>query len=225
MSSASQSPTHKRKTYVMKSTSEDWFVTLEVNGTKPRFKIDSGSQVNTIPRKDYQLLKIKPGLKPHRKRLTTYNGTSIPVLGKCAVQILYKNNTYDVPIIIADTDASPILGLKTSFPQFWGTRDISKVSPYYNGSKYKTLTLNPPRKVPFALKQRLKYELQRMTQLDIIIPVNISTDWVSSRVEIEKSNGNLRVCLDPQNLNKAIEREHHRLLTATDIFQEMAGAL
>ena len=65
--------------------SEDSLVTLEVNGTKTRLKIDSGSQVNIIPKKDYQLLKNKPGLK-----LTAYNDTSIPVLGKYAVQIPHK---------------------------------------------------------------------------------------------------------------------------------------
>ena len=72
------------------STPEDWFVTLKANGTKTRFKIDSGSQVNIILKKDYQLLKNKPGLKPTRIRLTVYNGTSNPVLGKSAVQIPHK---------------------------------------------------------------------------------------------------------------------------------------
>ena len=48
-----QSTTYKQKTYKINSTSEDWFVTLEVNGTKTSFKIDSGNQVNIIPKKDY----------------------------------------------------------------------------------------------------------------------------------------------------------------------------
>ena len=96
----------------MNSTSEDWFVALEVNSIKTKLKIDSGSQVNIIPKKDYQLRKNKPELKPTNTKLKAYNGTAIPVLGKCAVQIPYKNKTY-VPIIVADTDASPILELKT----------------------------------------------------------------------------------------------------------------
>ena len=90
--------------------SEDWFVTL--NGTKTGFKINSDSQVNIIPKKDYQLLKNKSGLNPTRTLLTAYKDTSIPVQEKCAVQIPHKNKTYDVPIIVADTDVSPILGLK-----------------------------------------------------------------------------------------------------------------
>ena len=109
-----QSPTHKQKMYGVNSSSKDWFVTLEVNGTKTRFKIDSASQVNIISRKDYHLLKNKPGLKPTHPRLTAYNSTSITVRGTCAVQISHKTNTYNVPIIVADTDASPILELKTN---------------------------------------------------------------------------------------------------------------
>ena len=50
-----------------------------------------------------------------------YNGTSILVLGKCGVQIPNKNNIYDVPIIVVDTNASPVLGLVlicTSYKEF-----------------------------------------------------------------------------------------------------------
>ena len=106
--------TTQTKIYEVNSTSEDWFVTLVVNGTKTRFKNGSGSQVDIIPKKEYQLLKNKTGLKRTRTRLTAYNGTFIPALGKCAVQILQKNITFDVPRIVADTDTSSILGLKTS---------------------------------------------------------------------------------------------------------------
>ena len=49
-----------------------------------------------------------------------------------------------------------------------------------------------------------------MTQLDIIVPVNEPTDWISSIVVVEKPNIKLRVCLDPQNLNKASKRKHNQ---------------
>ena len=66
--------------------------------------------------------------------------------------------------------------------------------------------INPPCKVPFAFKKKLKQELQRMTQLDIIAHVNEPTDWVLSLVAVENPNSTLWVCLDLQNLNKAIKR-------------------
>ena len=83
-------------------------------------------------------------------------------------------------------------------------------------------TINEPRKLPFALKQRLKQDLQRMIQLDIIGPVNKPTVWVSFLVSLEKPNGNLRICLDTRNLNKAINTELYEQLG--QIFQEMVRA-
>ncbi len=41
---------------------------------------------------------------------------------------------------------------------------------------------------------------------------------------MSKPNGDLRICLDPRPLNKAIKRQHHRLPTAEEILSEMAGA-
>ena len=41
-----------------------------------------------------------------------------------------------------------------------------------------------------------------MTQLDIIVPVNQPTNWVSFLVVLEKPNGILHVCLDPRNQGK-----------------------
>ena len=60
--------------------------------------------------------------------------------------------------------------------------------------------INPPRKVLFALKKKLKQELQRKTHFNIFVSENEPTIWVSSLVVLEKPNGTLRVCLDPRNL-------------------------
>ena len=55
----------------------------------------------------------------------------------------------------------------------------------------------PPRKVPFALKDRLKKELDHMEKMGIIEKVEKSTDRVNALVAVEKPNGKLRICLDP----------------------------
>ena len=39
-----------------------------------------------------------------------------------------------------------------------------------------------------------------------------------------KPNGEVRVCLDPSNVNKAIIREHHKPMTVEEIAHELAGA-
>ena len=50
------------------------------------------------------------------------------------------------------------------------------------------------------------------------------TPWVSSVTFPRKPNGDVRICLDPSNLNKAIIREHHKPMTVEEIANELAGA-
>ena len=87
-----------------------------------------------------------------------------------------------------------------------------------------TPTISPARRVPIALRDNLRSELERMIKFDVIEPVREPTEWVNPLVTVEKPNGKLRVCLDPRDLNKAIKRQHYKLPTAEELFSEMTGA-
>ena len=63
-----------------------------------------------------------------------------------------------------------------------------------------------------------------MVEQDVIERVTEPTDWVSSLVVVEKSNGKLRVCLDPRNLNKEIKCPHYTMPTLEDAVSKMADA-
>ncbi len=63
---------------------------------------------------------------------------------------------------------------------------------------------HPPRKLPIPLKEMLHTELHRLVKMGIIKPVHHS----NSLVAVEKSNGKIRILLDPNDLNKAIKRLH-----------------
>ena len=84
--------------------------------------------------------------------------------------------------------------------------------------------VHPPRRVPIALHAKLKAELDRMESLGVIDRVTELTDWVNSLVVVQKPNGQIRVCFDPKDLNKAIKRHHYQLPTAEDILSRMSGA-
>ncbi|XP_061727723.1 uncharacterized protein K02A2.6-like [Cydia pomonella] len=80
------------------------------------------------------------------------------------------------------------------------------------------------RKIPIKLRPRLREELDRLHELGIIEPVDEPTDWVSSIVLVEKPDGKLRLCIDPQNLNKAIKRSHFQLPTLDEVTANLSGA-
>ncbi|GBL81459.1 hypothetical protein AVEN_143732-1 [Araneus ventricosus] len=64
--------------------------------------------------------------------------------------------------------------------------------------------IHPPRRVPQALQPKLKETLDKLEKEKIVSKVNRPTDRVQSLVIVEKPNGNLRLCLDPRDLNKII---------------------
>ena len=81
-----------------------------------------------------------------------------------------------------------------------------------------------PRRVPVALRDRLKATLDDMTRDDIIEAVEKPTAWISSMVVITKKDSKLRICLDPKDLNRAIRRENYQLPTTEDIATRLHGA-
>ena len=65
-----------------------------------------------------------------------------------------------------------------------------------------TPVIHAPRKVLASLRDKLKKELDQMEADGIIEKVDEPTEWVNSMVIVEKKTGELRICLDPKDLNK-----------------------
>ena len=84
--------------------------------------------------------------------------------------------------------------------------------------------MHPPRRVPEALRGPLKKELDSLVEQGIIARVEQPTNWVNSLVCVTKSNGDLRICLDPKDLNRAIKRPHHFTPTLDDVLSKLNGA-
>lgn len=62
--------------------------------------------------------------------------------------------------------------------------------------------------VPIEIRGRL----EKMEDKLIITKDTEPTLWVNSLVKFEKLNGELRLCLDPKDLNKVIQHDYHQLL-------------
>ena len=83
--------------------------------------------------------------------------------------------------------------------------------------------IHAPRRVPVSLKDKLKSELDRLETENIIAKVVEPTKWVSSLVIVETPN-KLRICLDPQDLNKALQRSHYPIPTIEEILPDLKNA-
>ena len=84
--------------------------------------------------------------------------------------------------------------------------------------------IHPPRRVPLALQEKLRKTLNDLVNKKVITPVVTPTDWVSSLVITEKKNKELRLYLDPKDLNKSIKRSHYPLPTFEEIVPDLKEA-
>ena len=83
--------------------------------------------------------------------------------------------------------------------------------------------VHAPRHVPAALRPKIKNELDRMEQTEVISPVTNPTDWVTSLVTIVKPD-KIRLCIDPKNLNEVVKREHYPMQTIESVLTRLAEA-
>ena len=80
---------------------------------------------------------------------------------------------------------------------------------------------HPPRSVLVAMQSTYKAELNKLVKESIIAEIKEHTEWINSIVPVMKSNGSLRLGLDPKDLNKAIERNQWYSRTIDDILPEL----
>jgi hypothetical protein len=56
------------------------------------------------------------------------------------------------------------------------------------------------------------------------VPVKQHSEWVNSAVSVDKPDGSIRLCLDPSDINKAIERNQYHMRSIDEISAELHGA-
>ena len=69
-----------------------------------------------------------------------------------------------------------------------------------------TPVVHAPRRLPIAIRELVQENLDEMEAEDIIAKVAEPTPWVSLIVVVRKKNGDVRICIDPRDLNKAVQR-------------------
>ena len=81
------------------------------------------------------------------------------------------------------------------------------------------------RKVPIHLEDVFKEEIKSLVKLGILEEVKEHTDWVNSDVIVEKDSGNQDspICLDPRDLNEALEREPNNTHSVDEITAKLQG--
>ena len=89
---------------------QPWTVELETHGRQVCYKLDTGSQVNVLPRNVYDSLKSPPALMQTRVKLMSY-GSSV-VDGQCLCEVKYNGKgTFGLRFFVVPARSSPFMGL------------------------------------------------------------------------------------------------------------------
>lgn len=72
------------------------------------------------------------------------------------------------------------------------------------------------RKIHPNLESQINSKLNKMLKAKVIFPVR-HLKWVSNMVPVRKKNGDIRICIDFRNLNKACQKDNFPLPTMEQI--------
>ena len=162
--------------------------------------------------------------KKYNAEFVVVKGDYTPLIGSRASQQmnLVTVQQDNIQQVTMNTASLTLDQVKEEFGDVFKGQGCMEGKLHLEIDKTVTPVINPPRRVPFALKEKLKSELDRLEGLEMIRKVKEPTDWVSSLVVVEKPNGKLRICIDPVHLNKALKRSHYPLPVIEDVLPELA---
>ena len=226
-------------------------IMINGNGAKSTVmcKLDTGAEANVIATTIYDTLCLGPPRQCNIK-LCGFGNSIVRPLGVVTIRCFDKRDRYfDLPFYVTDVIDTVILGERACFtlnllkrvdvlrPEIPLTlaqmqseyADLFTGIGMYEREYHIQLqdnaqgVIQPPRKIPYALRPKLKAALDKLTQDDIIADVDCLTDWVNNLVIVQKSNNSLRLCLDPKPLNSVIKRECYAIPTPADVQAQLSG--
>lgn len=227
-----------------------WVEKIKVCDTDLSFKLDTGAAVNILPDNVYNVLKSKSKLSCTNVILEAFGGAKIKPLGKITLECGVNNIKTKVEFVIVDSKvySKPLLGL-TSCVELGLIKKqeinivetlskemfVSKNNDLFEGTGIFNSTcsikidenvepiVKPPRRIPESVKDKLKDKLKFLEKDGIISKVESPEGWVNNLVIVEKPDGSIRLCLDPQDLNKVIKREYYLIPTVEELIPKLCN--
>ncbi|XP_045109704.1 uncharacterized protein K02A2.6-like [Portunus trituberculatus] len=208
---------------VSKSRDPPVVVHPRLNKVMVPMEIDTGAAVSVLNKETYEESwkgKSKPVLKVSEVVLRTYSGSMLKVLGEVEVEVEYGNQLETLPLVVVDGDGPNLLGRNwlRKIKLDWGAvyncstdcdnviRKFDKVfkdelglikstNAVFYVDKEASPRFFKARPLPYALKEKVEFELERLLKQGVIEPVQFS-EWAAPIVPIVKVDNSIRICGD-----------------------------
>lgn len=232
---------------IINTVNKAWYETLKINNKNIEFKIDTGAEVSKIPFKYCAGIIDKNNIKSTKLILECYGGFKVKPMGTITCNCSFKHVQLNINFVIADVNAKPLLGIEAckqlglikNAASVNSFTDVTSILTEYQdvfegvGTFPESLTIKlkdsavpvvkPPRRVPLTIRERLKRKLDSLEKNGIIEKVSEPSEWVSNIVIIEKPDKSLRICLDPQDLNKGVRKDCYLIPNINELFAKLDG--
>jgi len=216
-------------------------------------EVDTGAAVSIITRDTQQSLFPKATLHQSDALLRTYTGEGLTVLGELrGLTVQYENQTVrNLSLIVVQSGGPSLLGrnwlehIKLNWKKVGAVTlqhgPLQQLTAKYRDvfaeglGTIKThrakLTVKAgvkpkffkPRRVPFAMREAVEEELERLEQEGVLVKVKYS-NWAAPIVCVPKKDGKVRICGDYKvTVNGALDVDQYPLPHPEDIFATLAG--
>ena len=228
-------------------------VTLELNGKSLDMEVDTGAAVFLMSQTTQKKLFPQAKLQKTTMKLQTYTAESLSVLGTLEVQVRYGNYLGKHTLFIVSGNGPTLFGRDwlMDIRLDWSSLGVANVqqkpltlkgllTTYLDVFKEELGTLSGfkvklslkqgtkpqfcrARQVPYALRDAVNRELQRLESLGVIESVAHS-DWATPLVAVPKSDGSVRLCGDySKTVNPVLETDQYPLPRPEDLMTCLTG--
>ena len=227
-------------------------VQVNINAVTVVMELDTGASATLINETVYQQInegQQKPELQESKMVLRSYTGQAVPIVGRFTASVIYQDQTKKLPVTVVKGKQPCLLGrdwleeiridwheikhlrsskldavlekYKEVFEESLGTfhkveakiKVVSDAQPRY----FK------PRPVPYALRDKIEKELERLQSQDIITPVDFS-EWAAPIVPVQKSDGSVRICGDYKlTVNRVSLLDNYPIPSLEDLYSKLSG--
>ena len=229
-----------------------WTADVLVGQTEVRFKLDTGAEVTAISERTYRTLVNPNSLQMTSLALFGPGRTPLNIVGQFSCNLTYhsrtsqhtvyvikslQNNLLGFPAIVALEMAVRVDAIQPTESKSYHESIVNSYPSLFNGlgklgepyqikllPDSKPHALYTPRRVPLALREKVKEELNRMESIGVISKVNEPSAWCAGMVAVPKPNGSVRICVDLRPLNLCVMRETFPLPTVDDVLAQLSGA-
>ena len=235
-----------------KNSSQPIMVSVELNGQKLDMEVDTGAAFSVISEATRQAVFSNQMLHPSELVLKTYTDECMKVKGTLNMRVKYGNQKQKLVLVVVDGNGPSLLGrnwlkyLRLDWNNIFAVRtaqmkplhsllqrhqylfskELGEIHPF-TASLHVKADAAPrffkPRPVPFAIKDAISQELNRLEKQGTISPVTHS-QWATPIVPVPKKDGKFRLCGDYKvTVNQVLMVEEYPLPTPDELFTTLAG--